>query len=377
MYEKYKIDVQEVRKAASGRWLSILGALAPELSLAIEKAGRHVPCPVHGGKDGFRLFKNADETGGGVSNKDGVFCNGFDLLMWVNNWTFAQALKGVNDYLNCAPRHNPTDRVSKPRKIDQHVLDKRKQAELDQRLRQQRNITAVWESSFPISDKRSQILLRYLANRGIHLSAGTLDALAQSDSIRFNSALPWFDENGDRVGEFPAMICSVRIPDGRIVTLHRTWLTHQGEKAELSVPRKLMPAPDGVSTAAIQLGMPENGVLGIAEGVETALSAWQLSGVPTWSTVSAILMESVLIPSNVHRVIIWADNDRSEVGQRAAQKLQARLLEQGIKVSVWKPMMPFSGKSVDWNDTLRGVDFDVPAFIRQGKSLASQQTTLH
>jgi len=88
-------------------------------------------------------------------------------------------------------------------------------------------------------------------------------------------------------------------------------------------------------------------------------------------------MESVSIPEDVHQVIIWADNDKSETGQRAAQKLQTRLFEQGIKVSVWKPMMPFSGKSVDWNDALRGVDFDVPTFLRQGKSLATLQATLH
>jgi len=377
MQEKYRIDVREVRQAASGRWLSILGTLAPELSLAIERVGRHVPCPVHGGKDGFRLFKNADETGGGVSNKDGTFSNGFDLLMWVNNWTFGQALKGVSEYLNGTQERYPIASVSKPRETNRYDLAKRKQAESDQRLRQMKNITTLWGNSFSIADKRSHLLVRYLANRGIRLSVDTLDALAQSDSVRFNPALPWFDEEGEKVGDFPAMICAVRAANGRIVTLHRTWLTNQGEKAELPVPRKLMPAPDGVSNAAIQLGMPENGVLGIAEGVETALSAWQLSGTPTWSTVNATLMESVSIPEDVYQVIIWADNDKSETGQRAAQKLQTRLFEQGIKVSVWKPMMPFSGKSVDWNDALRGVDLDVPTFLRQGKSLATLQATLH
>jgi len=353
MQEKYKIDVQEVRKAASGRWLSILGALAPELSFAIEKVGRHVPCPVHGGKDGFRLFKNADETGGGVSNRDGTFCNGFNLLMWLNDWTFAQAFKNVNEYLSGVHKRYPTDSVSKPRKSNQNETDECDMLEIEKNRRQAVNIKKVWESSFPMLDKRSHLLVRYLANRGIHLSDDMQDALVPSDSIRFNPALPWFDEEGEKVGDFPAMICAVRVPDGRIATLHRTWLTHQGEKADLPVPRKLMPAPDGISRAAIQLGKPVNGVLGIAEGVETALSAWQLSGTPTWSTVNAALMKSVSIPSNVHRVIIWADNDKSEAGLRAAQKLQERLSGQGITTSIWKPMMPFSGKSVDWNDALQ------------------------
>jgi len=243
MNEKYRIDIREVRQAASGRWLSILGTLAPELSLAIERVGRHVPCPVHGGKDGFRLFRNADETGGGGSNKDGTFSNGVDLLIWVNNWTFGQALKGVNEYLNGTQERYPTASVSKPRETNRYDLAKRKQTESDQRLRQMKNITTLWGNSFSIADKRSHLLVRYLANRGIRLSADTLDALAQSDSVRFNPALPWFDEDGEKVGDFPAMICAVRAASGRIVTLHRTWLTNQGEKAELPVPRKLMPAP--------------------------------------------------------------------------------------------------------------------------------------
>ncbi|ECS4958781.1 zinc-binding protein, partial [Salmonella enterica subsp. enterica serovar Typhimurium] len=51
----YKADT--VREAANGNWLFILAALAPHLEPALRKPGRHVSCPIHGGKDGFRLFK--------------------------------------------------------------------------------------------------------------------------------------------------------------------------------------------------------------------------------------------------------------------------------------------------------------------------------
>ena len=56
---------------ARGLWADILGELAPELMPAIEAGADHVPCPVHGGKDGFRVFNDFQETGGGVCNTSG------------------------------------------------------------------------------------------------------------------------------------------------------------------------------------------------------------------------------------------------------------------------------------------------------------------
>ena len=96
------IEAREVRQQAAGRWLDLLGALAPALEPALSRVGRHVPCPVHGGTDGFRLFRDADLTGGGVCNTCGTFPDGFALLMWVNRWTFPEALWAVAQALGLA-----------------------------------------------------------------------------------------------------------------------------------------------------------------------------------------------------------------------------------------------------------------------------------
>jgi len=65
------------RGLARGRWDSILGSLAPALLPAIDADGRrHVPCPVHGGKDGFRFFKGMAETGRAICNTCGHFMMG-------------------------------------------------------------------------------------------------------------------------------------------------------------------------------------------------------------------------------------------------------------------------------------------------------------
>jgi hypothetical protein len=92
-------DKNEVRSAAEGRWDAVFSALAPQLSDAMDRPGRHVACPVHGGKDGFRLFPNYREKGAGVCNSCGIFTSGFDMLQWLNHWTFSETVTRVAEVL--------------------------------------------------------------------------------------------------------------------------------------------------------------------------------------------------------------------------------------------------------------------------------------
>ena len=98
-----RFDIKTVKAAAEGRWDAIFSALAPQLAPAQERVGRHVPCPVHGGTDGFRLFKHYAAKGDGICNTCGAKTDGFDMLCWVNGWTFAQALTAVGNFLGLKP----------------------------------------------------------------------------------------------------------------------------------------------------------------------------------------------------------------------------------------------------------------------------------
>ena len=109
---KSLIDARDVRERAAGRWIDMLAALAPALGPALSRPGRHVPCPVHGGTDGFRLFRDVDDTGGGVCNTCGTFHDGFALLMWVNQWSFPETLQAVAHELGMT-----ADRVPEPRQV--------------------------------------------------------------------------------------------------------------------------------------------------------------------------------------------------------------------------------------------------------------------
>jgi putative DNA primase/helicase len=128
----------------------------------------------------------------------------------------------------------------------------------------------------------------------------------------------------DRNGT-PSMIAAVQSPTGRITAIQTTLLTRGGSKAPVAVPRKAIGI---LGTGAVRLARCTD-VLGLAEGVETALSAQQLTGVPTWACLGASRMHRVAIPDHVRELHIFGDNDdpgRDAVERTAYENRKRRVL---------------------------------------------------
>lgn len=192
----------------------------------------------------------------------------------------------------------------------------------------------------------------FLANR-IHLveqasrrfyASGIEHGIIQADNTR-DTHQPVLVGSIDTVARrgFPALVALVTGPDGKGVTLHRTYL-QDGRKAPVPSSKKLMPGRS-IKGAAIRLH-PAGDVLGIAEGIETALAAQQRFGVPVWSCVSAVGIESFIPPQEVRKVIIFGDNDESGTGQAVAWALAKRLIAAGLAVEVKLP----ERIGTDWAD---------------------------
>jgi len=339
LFKGETMRAEEIKKMASGRWESILADLAPQLRPALDRVGRHVPCPVHGGRDGFRVFKDVGFTGGSVCNTCGAFSDGFATLMWANSWDFSTALKAVAEYLN-ASSARPA-RAIRPEPV---------KGEDDERLRQ--SLNRVWNESVPISDRDAEPARLYLARRGI--------SIPPPEALRFHPSLAYHD--GDKVvGTFPAIIAMVSGAQGNPVTIHRTYLTQDGKKAPVEAPKKLMSYPKNrkLVGGAIRLVKP-GPVLAIAEGLETALAVMEGTGLPVWCAVNAYLLEHFVPPPGVERVVVFADKDRPTQqhpnghGQEAARRLVQRLWGMGIKASAIVPAgeIPPDQKSLDWLDIL-------------------------
>ena len=61
---------------------------------------------------------------------------------------------------------------------------------------------------------------------------------------------------------------------------------------------------------AIQLDAAAE-TLAVAEGIETALAVRVATGLPVWATSSAGVMARLIVPAEVHLVVICADHDQA------------------------------------------------------------------
>jgi hypothetical protein len=140
-----------------------------------------------------------------------------------------------------------------------------------------------------------------------------------------------------------AMVAAVQAPDRRTIAVQVTRLDPGGErKAQVLIPRRTYGA---LANGAVRLAAAGD-VLGLAEGVESALSAMQLSGVPTWACLGAGRMHRVAVPDSVRELHVFMDNDGPgrDAGERTAH---AHLHHR--RVVLRRP--PDHLK--DWNDFLR------------------------
>ena len=349
--EQRRLDAAEVRAAVHRTgWLFVLSALAGDrLGPALKRPGRHGPCPVHGGRhgDGFRLFADVDATGGGICATCGAFPDGLALLQWLSGWSFPEVLRQIAAVLGCAPDAGLTNAArTAPR-----ARPARRATTGPDRQRARSQLHRVWSEALSPDHPEAEPLRRYLVWRGLETAA--LDTRV----VRLHPALAYWhwDAEGRRrcLGRFPALLARVCAADGRALTLHRTYLRADGQgKAEVPCPRKLMPAAvsGALAGGAIRLAAPDR-MLGIAEGLETALAAAALSGLPVWSCVSASLLERFQPPPGVEQLTVWADRDRSGAGLRAAETLRARLSGRLIvRLALPPGPIPDGVKSLDWAD---------------------------
>lgn len=145
---------------------------------------------------------------------------------------------------------------------------------------------------------------------------------------------------------YMAMVAAVtRWPDRQPVAIHRTYLKPDGS-GKIEHPQNRMMLGDAKG-GAVRLA-PHGSQLGLAEGIETALSVQLATGMPMWACLSTSGLQNVFLPDDVQEVVICADHD--EPGQRAAARAAERFIQLGRKVRIALP--PQAGQ--DFNDIIKG-----------------------
>lgn len=297
---------EKITERAKGRWKEILLALGVPSKVL---NGKNQPCPFCGGTDRFR-FTNYEGRGGFICSQ----CqggSGFEFLMRLKGWDFKAAAIEIEGIIgSCKP----------DRKIDRSEADKRKA------------MNDLWDGakSIQVSDPVG----KYLARR--------CGLAAFPSSLRCIPSLRYFGSPHS----FPAMLAKLTAPNDKPCSIHRTYLTEEGHKAPVEASRRMMPGAIAKGSA-VRLS-PIAPVMGIAEGVETALSATALFGVPTWAALNSELLRAWEPPVTVEKVIIYGDNDQNFTGQHAAFALAHRLAVLGVQVETRIP----EEIGFDWNDVL-------------------------
>lgn len=282
--------------------------------------GRQGPCPICGGKDRFR-FDDKEQRGTWFCNNCGAG-DGYSLYMqMVRAKNFNDAVK------ECEKRFGSL----KP-KIEEKKL----------------NTKAILNKLWKGTNDGTQELVDYFRHRGIEkIPDGVLGR-----TLRFHPFCPWRD--GAIEGRAPAMLARVYNLDGTPATLHRTFLT-----TDVPIRKMLMPHDGKLQGCLIPLGrVGGDHTLGVGEGIETCLAAYELKGWPTWATYCADQLERFVAPTNVDTLHIFGDNDSSFTGQAAAYKCAKVNLKKrpDLHVQVWVPDV----NDQDWNDVLLWTKGDNP-----------------
>lgn len=300
-----------LKERCVGRWKSILPMIGISTSYLRDV---HGPCPMCGGKDRWRF----DDKGGNGT----WYCShcgagdGTELVKLFLKVEFKEAAVEIE-------KHLPDSAVVVP-KAERSEAEKQ-----DRALRQ-------WRRGLPLNGICPAS--RYLIRRGISMERWP-------SQLRFlPEARFWKEDHTYSV--HPAMIAQFVAADMSATTVHITYLTEDGEKAKLPETRKLMPGriPKG---GAVRLA-PSGPVMGVAEGIETALSASRIWSIPVWACLNAGLLLKWEPPLTARKVLIFGDRDSSFAGQHVTYGLAYRLKTKGLEV---EPLMP-DEMDVDWNDIL-------------------------
>ena len=323
-------------------WPSLLLKHIDNQSLCIDggrATRRKAPCPICGGKDRFQ-FDNKDNTGSAYCQKCGGM-SGLKLLMLATGKTMREAMAaitGTDAGASSIPVLTPEKRKEQERLAAVAQAEKVKIA--------RKRLIKTWSEARAITNTTTAG--QYLVNR-----VPGLDLSKLSGSLRHAVSLGYFGKEigGNLSLNFPALLCKVKTPDCTPISLHRTYLTPDGQKAKVEQPKKLMTGVRKLQGAAIHLNTSTSRKLVIAEGVETGLAVLAAHDyqVTVWSLISAVNMGMAEVPDGrFDEVVIYADHDPIDPkagyrpGEHFAEMLKENLLSRNIKCRIVLP--PVEGK---------------------------------
>jgi putative DNA primase/helicase len=291
----------------------VLGDASPE------GRGFRCRCPVHGG----RSLAVGDGCQGRLLLKCWAGCDPREILAELRR----RGLRNGDAGISAPP--------------DLAAIERRRNAEARNRQRRISLARDIIASSLPAT---ATVVERYLQTRvpGIEGVPPMIRYLPMDDPYARHRS------GGCR----PVMVAVVEHVEHGIVGAHRTWLAVDGSAKASLEPVRISTGP--IRGGAVWLTAAAETLM-VGEGVETCLAAMTATAIPAWAALSTSGLVTLVLPPIVRTVIILADNDANDAGERAAYAAAVRWLSEGRRVRIALP--PVIG--TDWADVLTGRDEEV------------------
>lgn len=370
--------VQEIAEALQARHRDVAMRYAPGGRVHDNRYWAVCPWRADRHAGSFYVAQTGPYAGRFRDEATGEMGDMLDLIRLALNTDVKGALAEARAFLGMA-NETPAQKALRERQVAAakaaHAEDERQAVE---RARAKRGRAhAIWLQA--VEDWAGSPVDHYLAGRAI-----TLTALGRRPNvIRFAPKLRYYQTDKDTgevfEGDYPAMVTAVHGPaiEGRppkFYGIHQTYLglladgrwvkaDHPDLPDSYRVPKGMAKIFSGTMKGGfIRLwsgigprggkGAPLARALGtvwIAEGIEDALSAAVLD--PARRVLAGISLgnlQSMVLPRNIDRVMLIADNDADPKLAVPLDKAVQNFMSQGRMVEVWRN--PFGGK--DLNDAL-------------------------
>lgn len=216
----------------------------------------------------------------------------------------------------------------------------------DEERKQREKARALWKQRRKIQGTQAEAYLRARA---------ITDKLP--DCLGFIPEVPfWYTPKppeGERprpicLGHWPAMIAALQT-DHDVLAVQLTYLERGvPRKAEIIAPDtgevlKVKKVRGPMEDSAIRLRAPLE-TLGLAEGIETALSADQMYCIPTWAVTSVTRLSLVAIPDGVREIVVFRDafkpGPKGAAATSAVKRAWDRYDSEGYKTMIVGPDEP-------------------------------------
>jgi putative DNA primase/helicase len=237
-------------------------------------------------------------------------------------------------------------------------------------------LNGMWNSARP--QAVGDLSMRYLHER--------VPGLVAEPSAALRLGMLEYRHESKVLGKWPGIVARFELPDGKLGTLHRTFLDPvRPAKATIVSPAgELLDAKlngmtlNPLAGGAVRLMSPVDGEIGVGEGLETVYGAYMEFGVPVWYCLNRIQLAQFRVPEgfDIKVVHVFMDFDHVDPktgqspGVSSAMLLAKRLRAEGYSVVLHRPKLRGTDFADQWKwrwtatDAIQPVSPGVPRTAR-------------